>query len=132
MPLDPCVLDVIIVRPDGNVQVKRKCQYVDVVGITLADLPSGLREHALVLRLFHHSDVESGAGQEQRVEFEPLIPGERWEVLEYLVVTCWLRTSRASSSARGYIGRSRLGRRIARLQRDWLRASFRCPRDGGR
>jgi hypothetical protein len=33
VPLDAGALEVVVVGPDGNVQVKRKCQYIDVVGI---------------------------------------------------------------------------------------------------
>jgi hypothetical protein len=77
VPLDARVLEVVVVGPDGNVQVKRKCQYIDVVGIALADSASGCRELAFVLRPFHDGDGEGGAGQKKSVEVERTLPGIR-------------------------------------------------------
>ena len=73
MPLDACVLEVVVVRPHRNVQLKRKRQYIDVVGIAFADSASGRRTLAYVLRPFHDRDGEGSAGQEQGVEVGPLL-----------------------------------------------------------
>jgi hypothetical protein len=42
VPFHAGVLEVVVIRPDREVQVQREREYVDVVGIALADAALGL------------------------------------------------------------------------------------------
>jgi hypothetical protein len=43
VPLDPRVLEVVVVRPHGKVQREREGEYIDVVRVALADAAFGSR-----------------------------------------------------------------------------------------
>lgn len=46
VPFHAGILEVVVVRPNRDVELKGECEYVDVVGIAFADAALGLR-HAL-------------------------------------------------------------------------------------
>ncbi len=67
MPLHAGVLEVVVVRPDREVQGEREREYVDVVGIALADAALGLPQVLPVLGTLHNRDWKGRQREQERV-----------------------------------------------------------------
>lgn len=86
MPLNASVFEVVVVRPDREIQPQCKGEYVDIIGITRADAARGLSQLPFVLGALHNGDWKGRQGQQKRVQLEALLPGEGSEVLEDFIV----------------------------------------------
>ena len=80
VPFDAAHVEVIVVGPDRQGQVKRQSQDINVVGISSTDSSSGLREMRPIFGRIHDRDGQCRQGEKKSIEPERPFSGERSQV----------------------------------------------------
>ena len=80
VPFDAAHVEVIVVGPDRQGQVKRQSQDINVVGISSTDSSSGLREMQPIFGRIDNRDGQRRQAEEKSIEPEGSFSGERSQV----------------------------------------------------
>ena len=81
MPLDAADLEIVVVGPDGQFQVQRERQDIDIVRVASTHATSRFCDLSPVLGAINHGEGKGSERQKQSIEMKPFLAREYWKVV---------------------------------------------------